>query len=357
MDIGSDDEAIRCYPRGGTGEPASYSHRDLVTAGLLARKNETIDAARIEWIITPFSDIAGILRAFCIHSACGTVVTHDRANDVAGFAAEFNCNSLAATSEEIPALIERGPVHLMPLRSAILHIDVSVRLMAVDSRAIQEIFPHAEVFFHRDYPILPYATLLNLTKHPNKFETVGRAIGEASVNICDDQGKLVSRPQCGEVVIRMPRRSSAVRNRRIHSPAQEWRRTGDIGYLDREGYLHVMAQQFEPISVNGVQFSPLRMEDRVRLVYNDCEIGIIGIPDPTGELGEIPVFCYHPRNGTQITSADLSRLLSEEFDQYQIPRIVCRTEAFPRRGTILMRGELRLRVLAALSQPRQQVRS
>jgi long-chain acyl-CoA synthetase len=327
-------------------EPALCSHRQLVSTAVLVNKHEALSLRHTEFITAPFTDISGLQRALCLHFSGGTVVTTNLrapAQDVFAPLAELHCNSLAVRAQEIHGIIDGGTPVSAEVLSAISCLDISGGISAGEGKQLLKLFPVADIYIHRDYAISPYATLLNLRKHPHKLETVGKALGEISISVVDEQGKLLSRPHIGEVVIR----PSA-------QPAATWQRTGDIGYLDRDGSLHVIAQQFEMITVNGIRFSPLKMENRIRAKFGGCELSIIGVPDPAGLLGEIPVFCYNPPDGMQITSADLTRLLSENFDQYQIPRIICRMDTFPRRGTIILRQELRDRVLTALSHPQDQ---
>jgi long-chain acyl-CoA synthetase len=358
MNITDADGAIRCFSgKADVGaEQAYYTHRQLVTTAMLVNKQESLNGEQREFITARFSDVAGLQRALCMHIAGGTVISTDHRGDISGIAAaviESNCNSLAVTAREIDGMIAQ-PIPA-PLRSALLQIDVSGGLAAATAKTLLDLFPAARIFLHRDYPASPYATLLNLRKQAHKLETVGKTLGEVSIGVSDEHGKLLARPRIGEVVIRAAVQPGVTGKNRRQSSAAGWQRTGDIGYLDREGFLHIVAEQFEMITVNGVSFSPLKMEERVRTKFGGCEVGIVGVPDPAGLLGEIPVFCYHPLNGTKITSADLSLLLSKEFDQYQIPRIICRMDKFPRRGTIIMREELRRNVLTALADPQHHV--
>jgi len=359
MDIGGDDEALLCFPAEEEGEPAVVTHGQLVYAARFAGERERLTAADTEYIASPFWELPAIQRAVCLHAAGGSVETGSVPGSVTGLPEALlrqSSNGFFITSDELAVLLETGADTFTPCRTSAVRIDIGICTAPTDARALRGMFPEAEIYLHRDYPGVPYATFLHLNEEPQKFETVGKATGNLQLNIRNEQGCLVSRPYYGEVVIRIPGQPGAPGRRRRNSLPPQWHGTGDIGYLDRDGYLHIIAQQFETISVNGLRYSPLIMEEMVRSVFSDCEIGIVGVPDPTGELGEIPVFCYHPSNGTKITSADLTALLSKDFAQYQIPRIICRTAAFPRRGTVLMRRELRMRVQQALSQSEQKMR-
>ena len=105
-----------------------------------------------------------------------------------------------------------------------------------------------------------------------------------------------------------------------------WFRTGDYGYLDDDGYLHIAGRNDDMITMNGMKFSPLEIEERIREFFPGYEFCVVGISDPAGVLGQIPVFCYAARNGDVITASELSRLLSDKIDRNKIPRVVYRVD-------------------------------
>ena len=126
-----------------------------------------------------------------------------------------------------------------------------------------------------------------------------------------------------------------------------WFKTGDYGFLDEEGCPHLLGRKDEMINMDGVMISSLEVEGRIREAYLESEICVVGVPDPAGIVGEIPVLCYVGKNGGIITPSDLSRALSARLDRNQIPRIVYRIESLPitENGKV-SRRELRKKIIA-----------
>jgi acyl-CoA synthetase (AMP-forming)/AMP-acid ligase II len=73
----------------------------------------------------------------------------------------------------------------------------------------------------------------------------------------------------------------------------------------------------------------------------------VGVPDPEGILGEIPVLCYAAKDGKTITPSGLSQVLSTRLDGNKIPRVVYRVESLPRtENARMLRSELRKKIIA-----------
>jgi hypothetical protein len=94
-------------------------------------------------------------------------------------------------------------------------------------------------------------------------------------------------------------------------------------------------------------FDPAGLEAEIRALYPGCELCIVGLPDPAGNIAEIPVLCYVPCDGVTITPAELARRLAGRVDRHAIPRIVHRIE--PPASGPLRRDEVRARLLATFS--------
>jgi acyl-coenzyme A synthetase/AMP-(fatty) acid ligase len=90
----------------------------------------------------------------------------------------------------------------------------------------------------------------------------------------------------------------------------------------------------------------MEVEEEIHKLYPDCEICVVGIPDPAGIAGDIPVLCYVANERITITPSALSRALSPCLDQYKIPRVVYRVENLPKtESKKMVRQELRKRII------------
>jgi len=179
--------------------------------------------------------------------------------------------------------------------------------------------------------------------------TVGRAAPYAEISIIDDVGDRVGKGQAGQIIIRGEHSFSGYwqQNNQGFSVSEPplWFHTGDIGILDKDGYLCVLGRKDEIINMAGLKISPIEVEEKIRELYPDIEICIVGLPDPAGIVGEIPVLCCIEDNGKRIITSELSANLSTRLNKDKIPRIVYRVERFPKINNIIARHELRKQLL------------
>ena len=94
-------------------------------------------------------------------------------------------------------------------------------------------------------------------------------------------------------------------------------RTGDYGFIDTEGYIHLLGREKELINVGGKKVSPMEVEDAIcALGVGDCVC--VPIKDPNGVMGEL-VMCYILRDSTILTFEEISQRLSERLEFYKLP--------------------------------------
>jgi acyl-CoA synthetase (AMP-forming)/AMP-acid ligase II len=91
-------------------------------------------------------------------------------------------------------------------------------------------------------------------------------------------------------------------------------------------YLHLLGRKDDMINYGGIKVSPLELEAKVGLVFPGLDVCVLGLPDPTGIVGDVPVVTYTgPR---QITKRELIVRLASLVEQSKMPtmaQIPCRT--------------------------------
>ena len=118
-----------------------------------------------------------------------------------------------------------------------------------------------------------------------------------------------------------------------------WFRTGDVGYVDEDGYLFLTGRGKDQINRGGVQIAPLEV-DRVLLEHPAvAEAAVFAIPDQ--RLGEDVVAAVVWRQGVTATSRELRSWLLDRLSPAKTPRRIWTLDALPRTATgKVQRGEL-----------------
>ncbi|XP_052787855.1 uncharacterized protein LOC128222781 [Mya arenaria] len=80
-------------------------------------------------------------------------------------------------------------------------------------------------------------------------------------------------------------------------------KTGDIGYLDSDGFLFIVDRLKELIKYKGLQVAPAYLEDIIVKHPGVADAAVIGIPDP--DAGELPRAYVVRQTGSHITAKDI----------------------------------------------------
>ncbi|HUX98598.1 MAG TPA: long-chain fatty acid--CoA ligase [Candidatus Deferrimicrobium sp.] len=108
-----------------------------------------------------------------------------------------------------------------------------------------------------------------------------------------------------------------------------WLRTGDIGYIDDEGYLHIKDRLKDMIKYKGHSVYPREVEDLLYLYEPINEVGVIGVKDKSGEENIKAVVSLKPEYIGKITVEDIKKWAQENIAGYKWPRIVEIKEEIP----------------------------
>jgi len=118
--------------------------------------------------------------------------------------------------------------------------------------------------------------------------------------------------------------------------------TGDIGYLDEDGYLFIVDRKKEIIIRGGENISAAEVEAECYSCESVAEAAVFGAPDD--RLGEVPVAVIYVKDGEQLDEAGLLAHLDGKLAKFKIPaRIIFSAEPLPRLGT----GKIDRRALKA----------
>jgi acyl-CoA synthetase (AMP-forming)/AMP-acid ligase II len=108
-----------------------------------------------------------------------------------------------------------------------------------------------------------------------------------------------------------------------------WVRTGDIGKLDRNGYLYVLDRVDDMIVSGGFNIWPAELETILADHPDVVEVAVFGIPDE--RWGETPMAVCTVAPGAGVTEADLIGLVSQRLGSYQKPsRVRLTAEPLPK---------------------------
>jgi fatty-acyl-CoA synthase len=107
-----------------------------------------------------------------------------------------------------------------------------------------------------------------------------------------------------------------------------WLRTGDVGTIDRQGYITLTDRAKDVIKSGGEWISSVELENALMGHPDVVEAAVVGIPDEKWE--ERPLATVVVRDGAQVTPAQLREHLSQTFAKWQLPDAFAFVDQVPR---------------------------
>jgi acyl-CoA synthetase (AMP-forming)/AMP-acid ligase II len=164
-------------------------------------------------------------------------------------------------------------------------------------------------------------------------DTVGKPIWCVLVRITDDDGREVPIGSEGEVCVRTP---LAIQGYYQNPQATDeflhggWCHTGDIGFLDNEGYLHISGRKKNMIKSGGISVFPEEIEDTLRRHPAVADAAVVGFKSQEwGETVQAFVVLHH---GAVCSAEALIQFCKESLAAYKAPKTVEFLSALPRTG-------------------------
>ena len=109
-------------------------------------------------------------------------------------------------------------------------------------------------------------------------------------------------------------------------------KSGDVGYLDDEGYLFIVDRKKDIIIRGGENISAAEVEAAIYGCNGIAEAAVFGVPDD--RLGEVPVAILHRCEWSNVTEDELRTFLNDRLAKFKIPaRMTFSEEPLPRLGT------------------------
>ncbi|MFB6464953.1 amino acid adenylation domain-containing protein [Bradyrhizobium tunisiense] len=177
-----------------------------------------------------------------------------------------------------------------------------------------------------------------------KVGSVGRAAGP-EIAIMDETGRRLASGAHGEIVLRGPNMTRGYYNDEAATQAafrDGWFRTGDLGYLDGDGYLFIVGRIKDVINRGGQKISPLEVEEALLSHPAVLEAGVFAVPHD--KLGENVAAVVVLRPDAEATSDQLRQFVRRRLAAYKVPSLIRSVAALPKGGS----GKVKRNALAGL---------
>jgi len=231
----------------------------------------------------------------------------------------------------------------------------SLRVLTTGSTIVSQAF--VQRVHERGVPLIqvygttetcPIATYLRIEDARRKAGAAGLPALYCALRIVDENDNDVPAGADGEILVRGPNVMQGYWN----APAATatalrggWYHSGDIGHVDLEGYLHVVARKYDLIISGGENIYPAEIENVLLEHPAIVEACVVGCPDE--RWGEAAVAAVVLQPGARLSAADVIAMLDGRIARYKQPRAVRFVDSLPRTALGKVKREELRAVVAA----------
>lgn len=162
--------------------------------------------------------------------------------------------------------------------------------------------------------------------HPERLESCGREAWLTRLLLVDPEGRIIPRSSsaAGEIVAKSPGTMIGYLGRSDLTAEATfrdgWLRTGDVGRLDKDGYLYIVDRAKELIISGGENIYPAQVERAIQRLSAVLEVAVVGVPD---ELWGESVKAYVVlKPGHTATHLEIAESAAVNLGSYQKPKHV-----------------------------------
>ncbi|MBU2551489.1 MAG: AMP-binding protein [Proteobacteria bacterium] len=353
-DIDEDDLALMMYTAGTTGRPKGVllTHGNLYAsadAAQEAAEHHLIGTPRITMSALPMAHIFGVgvmnsgyLIPENLADSYSVQMAWFEPEQFMSLIQEHRCNTMGAVPTMLIFILNHPKADQYDL-SSIEEVVCGASPLPVEvARAFQEKYGCRvrEIYGQTECVGLGSA---NRISWPYKPGSAGKAYYNTELKILDENDRELPVGGIGEIVLRGPAVMKGYHNRPEETAKtlrNGWLHTGDMGYLDEEGWLFIVDRKKDMIIRGGENIYPAQLEDILYQHEAVAEAAIVGAPDPV--YGEKVVAYVVSRSQAGPSEQEIKDFFKGRTSSFKAPERVFFVEALPKSAVgKILRRELR----------------
>jgi long-chain acyl-CoA synthetase len=187
----------------------------------------------------------------------------------------------------------------------------------------------SEYYGSTEASALTYATAEDALKRPG---TVGKILEGVELRFLGERGEVLPRGEIGEIYSRVSDAPDFTYHNKPEKRAEIERdgfiTSGDVGYIDADGYVFLCDRKRDMVISGGVNIYPAEIEAALHVVPGVHDCAVFGIPD--AEFGEALMAVVEPQAGVALDVASIRKRLKASLADYKVPKHIVIAQSLPR---------------------------
>ena len=317
------------YTTGTTGpkKGVMLSHGNLLASTRNINEFMQIKSSTIESVPMRISHSFGFARLRCIFDVGGTVILENgllRPDKVLSNMKLYKANAISSVPVGFAIILGRYKNLFKEISSQIKHIEIGSSSMREDQKKILiSLCPKASICMHYGSTEASRATFIEFNLEKNKLHTVGKPSPNVEIKILTDHKAINHKDDSGEILIKGKMTSQRYWNNEKltkQNIISGWIKTGDIGRIDLDGYIHLLGRKEEIINFGGLKVAPGEIEEVLLKHENIIEAAVIGIKSNDIFLTET-IKAFIVINNNDLSVKEIESFCLNNLESYKIPNI------------------------------------
>jgi acyl-CoA synthetase (AMP-forming)/AMP-acid ligase II len=322
---------VSIYSTGGTtGRPKGVMFSpitwEIMAANLFAAVPEREKPVFL--VVPPLTHAAGTI-AILMMARGATIVIHDHfdAAAVAKAIERERVTHLYLPPTAIYMLLAYPALREHDFSSLEAFIYTSAPMSVSKLKQCLEIFGPVMVQFWGQTEAPIFCTALLQSDHvgadDKRLSSCGRPMLLTPVEVMDDDGRLLSTGERGELVVRGNLvMTGYFKNKDATEEAARfgWHHTGDVGYKDEEGFVYIVDRKKDMIISGGFNVYPSEVEQVIMTVPSVQDCAVIGVPDE--KWGESVTAVVQLKAGQSVDESELIAICKKELGSVKAPKAI-----------------------------------
>ncbi|MEA3028525.1 MAG: hypothetical protein QOF91_3810 [Alphaproteobacteria bacterium] len=201
------------------------------------------------------------------------------------------------------------------------------------ARTVQEITERITPNVYQGYGGTEFSSAALLYPHEQmtKLGSAGHPLLGTEIEIVDDHRMPLPAGAHGEVRVRGASVCTGYYNNEEANRAafiDGWYHSGDLGYLDEDGYLFIVGRKKDIVKTGGINVAPREIEDVILSFPEVADVAVIGVPDE--KWGESIKALIVLKLGRRLSEEEVAKRCAVELSRYKVPKVIEFLDNLPR---------------------------
>ncbi len=250
--------------------------------------------------------------------------------------AAYHCTGLVSVPASLEVVYRQMQDKFPEIIGQLRYLEIGAGSLSYDmKRKLLKMIPDTRVINTWGSTETGGAIFLHLSDHPDKLTSLGMPMDGIDFRTVDADGREVQATDvdtAGRMALRGPMQMMGyfeMPETTAQTLVDGWLLTNDLVYRDADGFVYMLGRADDIINVGGEKVSPIEVENVASEYANARDCACIGVDDPDGILGRVPVLFVVPESGT-FAEDDMRRYLSDHLEKYKLPQHYVVVNEIPR---------------------------